>query len=210
MLVIVVMIVTAVVVVVVAMIMSVIVPVVRAVCVAVVVPGTVVVNAPGVALLVIVVPVTAAISAGLRLERCLHGLKRRAQPLQHLLEHMVGCDAQEAISDLHRDMPVAQMVGRPGDVLWGLAGDVKHLLGLRHDFDYTAIACNDKVAAAQDVAARQHQRDLLAGSQVGAKPALLPRIERELELTLDLKAVGAAGNFQLGFYFDHQGSQKRK
>ena len=41
----------------------------------VVVLRAVVMNAPGMALLVIVVPVTAAIGSGLRLERCLHGLK---------------------------------------------------------------------------------------------------------------------------------------
>ena len=55
--------------------------------------------------------VPAAVGAGLGLERRFHRGGRRAQPAQHVLEHMVGGDAQKPIADLHRHVAVAQVIG---------------------------------------------------------------------------------------------------
>jgi hypothetical protein len=54
-----------------------------------------------------------AVSAGLWLEGSLDMGNACAKFLQHVLEHMILGDAQEAISDLHRHVPVAEVVGDP-------------------------------------------------------------------------------------------------
>jgi hypothetical protein len=173
---------------------------------------TVLVNAPRVPVLVIVVPVSAAISPGFRLEGRLHRFNRGAQALQHVLEHMVGGNSQEAVADLDRNMPVAEMVGRPDEVLSGFACDVQHAFGLGHDFDHPTVTGNGKVPAAENLSARQHEADFLSRYEPCAQPALLARVERQLDLAFHLEAICAARDFKFCLDLDHVrfSNQKRK
>ena len=51
------------------------------------------------------------ISAALRCERRLDGAERRAEPAQHVGDHMVVPDQDAMRHDLRREMPVAEMPG---------------------------------------------------------------------------------------------------
>jgi hypothetical protein len=161
------------------------------------------VDAAAVTLLVVVVPMPSAVSAGFRLEGRLHRFDFRAKPPDHFFEHMVGGDAQEPVPDLNGDMSVAKVIRSPHEVERGLAGDMQDAFRLRSHLDYAPVACDDQVAAAQDFAARQHERHFFARHQLRAQPALLPPIERQLELAFDFEAIGAPGDFQLCLDFNH-------
>jgi len=143
------------------------------VCVVMTLMLAVLVYTAGVALLVVVVAMAAAIRAGLRLKGRADRLRRRAQPFEHVLEHMVGRDAQESLADLHRHMPVAKVISGAREILGRLAGDMQNLLGLRDHFHYATVARDHQVAAAQDFSARQHQADFFAGVQFRSQAALL-------------------------------------
>ncbi len=49
------------------------------------------------------------IGAAFRIEGRLDGPQLAAQTFDHRLDHMVPANAQPAIGDLHREMPVAEM-----------------------------------------------------------------------------------------------------
>ena len=155
------------------------------------------------ALLVIRMPVATAVGTGLGLERGLHGLHRRPQAFDHIFKHVVGGNAQESVPHLYRHMTVAKVIRRAGELLRRLASDVHDFFRLGHDFDDAPVAGHHQVATAQDIAAREHQANLLPGGKLRAKAALLPRIERQPELAFHLEAVGTAWDLQLGFYFEH-------
>jgi len=61
---------------------------------------------------VMAVAVAAAIGASLGLEGRIHQGHLRTQAQQHVVEHGVVFQVQVRGGDLHRDMPVAQVVGR--------------------------------------------------------------------------------------------------
>ena len=169
------------------MIVPVIVPVIVRMIVPVIVPmivrlllrGAILMDTPGMPLLVVVVAMSAAVGAGLGLERSLERFDARAQAPQHGLEHVIGGDAQETVPDLHRHVPVTQMVGCPRQVRRRLAADVQHFLGLGNDFDDAAVTGDDQIATAQDFSAWQQQTHLFTRSERGSEPALLARIERQ-------------------------------
>ena len=175
--------------------------IVAAIVILVTLPGlllrAVLVNTPAVALLVVIMAMRpAAIGAGLGLERPLQHLDRCAQPSEHIFQHMIRGNAQEPLADLHRDMPIAQVIGGLRQALRRNEGDMQNLLGFGDHFDHAPITRHDQVAAAQDLAARQHQSDLFAGGQPGAQAAFLARIEGQLQLAFDFEAVCAARDFQ--------------
>jgi hypothetical protein len=165
----------------------------------VVVVVRVVVDLAAVALLVVLM-VSARVGAGLGLEGRFHLLHRRAELLHHLLQHVVGGDTQEVLPDLHRHVAVAEVVR---DLRERVRFDVQQLLGLGQHLDDAPIRCGDQIAAAQDLAARQHERHFLARDELGAQPALLARVERELELPLHVQLVGRARDLELRLDLDH-------
>src|SRR3954471_22242053 len=65
----------------------------------------------------------AGIRAGLRLEGGGQGLDRRAEAADHPFEDMVVRDTEVALADLHRDVPVAKVVGDAREVSGALAAD---------------------------------------------------------------------------------------
>ena len=63
------------------------------------------------ALLVIRMPVAAAVCARFGLERGLHVLHRCTKTFDHVFKHVVGSDAQEPVTHLNRHMTIAKVVG---------------------------------------------------------------------------------------------------
>ena len=66
----------------------------------------------------------------------------------------------------------------PQSALGGEAGHKAVALGFRHDFDDAAVARREPIAAAQDLAARQHEPCVLAAVGLGAQPAFLQAFAR--------------------------------
>ena len=76
---------------------------------------------------VMAVAVAAAIGAVFRLEGGLDGLGRRAQLIEHGLEHVVIEQAQPTVTHLQRHVAVAQVIGGAGQFKGIAAGDVQQL-----------------------------------------------------------------------------------
>ena len=93
-------------------------------------------------------------------------------------------------------MAVAQVIGRLRQLGRIDAFDVQHLLRLRDDLDHAPVGSGHQVAAAQDLAARQHQAHLFSRDELRVQAALLPQVERQLELAANCNLVGGARHLQ--------------
>ena len=57
----------------------------------------------------LVMEAVAAVSAAFGLEGGLHPEKIRPEAVEHVLDHMVGPDAKDLVSNFSRQMPISQM-----------------------------------------------------------------------------------------------------
>ncbi len=106
-------------------------------------------------------------------------------------------------------MPVAEVIG---DLRQGgrrCAFYMQHALRLRDDFNDASVGRRDQIAAAQNLAARQHHADFFARYERRFEAALLPQLERQLELAFDFDLVRATHDLQLVFDLDHQNRKYR-
>ena len=99
------------------------------------------------------------------------------QALQHLLEHMVRSEPQKAGAHLDRNVAVTEMIRGAGERLRRVAFHVQQVLRLGDDFDEAPVGRFEQIAATQHLAARQHDRYLLAGIELRMQPALLSKLE---------------------------------
>ena len=133
----------------------------------------------------IAVTMPAAIGACLRLERGHLVPHMNAQPLQHVLQHMILLHQDPAEPDLERDMPVAEVIGRAHQVpRLGRRDQGQRLLGCDHLND-PPVRGLEPVAAAQDRPALDVHSSLFAGVQRDPQPAFLALVEGEGELVVD-------------------------
>ena len=58
---------------------------------------------------VVMVMILAAVSAAFRLEGGLHLHKIRSEAMEHILNHMVGPNVKNLVSNFGRQMPISQM-----------------------------------------------------------------------------------------------------
>lgn len=73
----------------------------------------------------------------------------RAEPLHHLLDHMVAANAQAAGGDLRRQMAIAEMPGQPHQMAGIGAADLDQRLWCCDDLDEAAVFQHQGIAAAQ-------------------------------------------------------------
>jgi hypothetical protein len=149
----------------------------------------------------------AAVRATFGLERRAHGRYRCAEAAQHRGQHVVRDKAQPTVAYLHRGMPVAEMP-RGTREAFGVRAPrfLKVLVGRAHADDPSIVGCQH-VAAAQHRAAIEKKADLLAAVDYGAKPALLPQLERQHENGVGL-GMGLRGD--LSPDDQHREDQNRK
>jgi hypothetical protein len=63
------------------------------------------------------VAAVAAVSAGFGLEGRLQSYQISAESTEHVLDHMVGPNAENLVSNFSRQMPISQMPGKPGKLV---------------------------------------------------------------------------------------------
>ena len=122
------------------------------------------------------------VRALLRIERRFHRKKPRAEPAQHILDHVIAANAQAIANDLHLDMPIANMPREPRQFLAAGGGNFDQGLGPADDAHDAAVVEHESIAVAQSGRARQVEqkgRAALAGID---DPAAMPlvRIEQNL------------------------------
>ena len=62
----------------------------------------------------------AAVRAALGLERDLHLYKIGSEATEHVLDHVVGPNAKNLVSNFSRQMPISQMPGKAQQADWDL------------------------------------------------------------------------------------------
>ena len=71
-------------------------------------------------MLIVIVMVTlavAAVSAALRLERSARRYELSSEPVEHVLDHMIGPNSEKLIVNFDRQMPISQMPGNPHELI---------------------------------------------------------------------------------------------
>jgi hypothetical protein len=122
------------------------------------------------------------VRALLRIKRRIEGREQRAEPPQHVLDHMIAANTQPVAHDLHLDVPVADVPGESRQRMAVGSDDFDQRLGTADDPHDAAIVEQKTVAVAQSDDLRQVEqksRPVLAGQD---NPAALPlmRIEQNL------------------------------
>jgi hypothetical protein len=104
---------------------------------------------PGVPRLARVMMVSRCVRSGLRLERRRERAHIEPKARQHLLEHVVRGEAEPALADLDRRMPIAEVVRCARECACVVTDDF-HQLFWRRDYTHdAAIVSNEAIAAAQ-------------------------------------------------------------
>jgi len=91
----------------------------------------------------------AGIGAAFGIERRLDLDHARAEPLHHLLDHVIAPDTQTLGHDLRRQMTVAEMPGDPDQMVRIGAANFNQRLRRRDHFDQPAVVEHQCIAAAQ-------------------------------------------------------------
>ena len=108
-----------------------------------------------------------------RLEWCLFRFYRQAQATQHVVQHMVALEAQQARLDLQWHMTVTQVIGRAGQQVRIGAAHRRHGLGRRqYANQLAAFGIGKQFSPAQQVAALKHEPGLAAIVQGHPQAAL--------------------------------------
>jgi len=86
------------------------------------------------AVAMVVMVAVVAISATLGLERGLQFLELRAEAAEHMLDHMVGPDAENLVSNFSRQMPVSEVPSQAHKLVWIFVLNFDNMLtsGLNH------------------------------------------------------------------------------
>jgi hypothetical protein len=132
---------------------------------------------PGV-IMIVMVAVT-AVSAAFGLERNLHLYKIRSESMEHLLDHMVGPNADNLVLNFNWQMPISQMPGKPRKLIRVFMPDLDNRLrsGLNLEpppiFKLQAFGHRDRF--------RKIEKDVFALIRRQANATAMARIEIESE-----------------------------
>jgi hypothetical protein len=83
-------------------------------------------------MLIVIVMVTlavAAVSAALRLERSARRYELSSEPVEHVLDHMIGPNSEKLIVNFGGQMPISQMPGEARKLIGVLMSDLDNGLG---------------------------------------------------------------------------------
>lgn len=157
------------------------------------------------------VPV-AVIGAGLGFERLLLRGEFESHAGEHGIEHMIAAVAQPVRAEFERYMPVAEMIGAAGERTGIARARRGHGLACRMNFDDAPVLGEQPVAAAQDLAPRQHDANLFAVLETRAEAAAAADLEWQDEprarcIGRRASGIGGRGTLQ---DLEQGGGQKRK
>jgi hypothetical protein len=107
------------------------------------------------------VPMT-SISSALRLERCIEMNERRPETAQHILDHMVRPYAKSMRLYLGRQMTVAKMPGKAGELMRTIMADLHHRLGRSSNAKPSSVFQPHAIAVSHRHCLWQIEQDFLA------------------------------------------------
>ena len=132
-----------------------------------------------VAVLVTGLAMAAEIGAAFRIEWGLDLDDPRAEPFDHVLDHMIAPDAQVPAGELNRQMTVAEMPGDSDQEMRVVAANLEQGFGGGDDLDQPAVLEHQRVAAPQHYNLRQVEQELKSARARHHHPAAVPIVEFE-------------------------------
>jgi hypothetical protein len=125
----------------------------------------------------------AAVSAAFGLEGGLHLYKIRFEVMEHILDHMVGANAKNLVSNLSRQMPISQMPGKAHKLIGIFMPDFDNKLSSGLNLQQPPIVKLQAISIGHRNCFRKVEKDIFAliGSQANA--AAMARIEIESDRT---------------------------
>jgi len=158
----------------------------------------------GVAVIPVIMGVTAGIGPGLRFERSLLDADGQPQRPHHVVEHMVVQIGKPAVTDLQRHVSIAEMVRGTGERSSVAAMDDAQRLRRGTDADQRAILGLQQFAVAKRTLAARDQDACLAPTvERHPQPALLPELVGQRQ-----RIAGVVGSMNAPDEMQHR--QKRK
>jgi hypothetical protein len=121
----------------------------------------------------------AAVSAAFGLEGGLHLYKIRFEVMEHILDHMVGANAKNLISNLSRQMPISQMPGKAHKLIGIFMPGFDNKLSSGLNLQQPPIVKLQAISIGHRNCFRKVEKDIFAliGSQANA--AAMARVEIE-------------------------------
>ena len=134
-------------------------------------------------MMIVIVTVAAVLIVGamLRIERCFERREPRAEPAQHVLDHVVAPDTQPVADDLDVDVAIADMPGEPRQLVRIRRRNLDQRLRPADDPHDAAIIKHEAIAVMQGRGLRQiEQKPRAALAAQNDAPAMaLMGIERD-------------------------------
>jgi hypothetical protein len=124
-----------------------------------------------------------AVSAAFRLERGLHLHKLRSKAMEHLLDHMVGPNAQSLIANFCRHMPISQMPGKTHELIGVLVPDFDKSLHSGLDPQQPPVVKLQGISIRHCNRSPKIEKDIFAVISSQANSAAVTRIEIKRERT---------------------------
>ena len=153
------------------------------------------------------VPTTIGTVLRLKRQQCLSNLDTDVS--QHVCQDRVDLEVQIVGSHLNGDVPIAEVVGRPEQVMLVLGRHTQHILTGGDNLDKSAIIRDQDLSRAHDTSPGQTDRDLFAGGQGGLEPTFASLMKRQDQLrTVFIQGPGQAAS--LDFFGDCSHRQNRK
>jgi len=120
-----------------------------------------------------------AVSAAFGLEGGLHLYKIRFEVMKHILDHMVGANAKNLVSNLSRQMPISQMPGKAHKLIGIFMPDFDNKLSSGLNLQQPPIVKLQAISIGHRNRFRKVEKDIFAliGSQANA--AAMARVEIE-------------------------------
>ena len=147
-------------------------------------------------IMVVMVAVT-AVSAAFGLEGGLHLYKIRFEVMEHILDHMVGANAKNLVSNLSRQMPISQMPGKAHKLIGIFMPDFDNKLSSGLNLQQPPIVKLQAISIGHRNCFRKVEKDIFAliGSQANAAAMARVEIESDRASRLFLRPVsGGAMN----------------
>ena len=114
-----------------------------------------------------------AVGAGLRLECRRLTTNREAEVPEHVLEHVIGLEAQTVVRDLERDVTVAQVVTGPRQLTGVEAARHRNLLAGSDYAHTTPILGLETIAVSEHLSPCEKHADFATAVELGAEAAPL-------------------------------------
>jgi hypothetical protein len=129
-------------------------------------------------IMVVMVTIT-TVSATFRLERGLQLYKLRSEAMEHLLDHMIGPDAENLVANFSRQMPVSQMPGKAHELIGIFVPYFDNGLRIGSHLEQSSIVKLQGVPIGHRNRFRKIEKDVFALIRGQANAAAMARVEIE-------------------------------